>query len=63
MFFMENRPMDTLNRKANAPKIIDTINFNGKYVDAAYFKAKVITVSAISAFFASFAAFLFVVFF
>ncbi len=55
--------MDTLNRKVNAPKIIDTINFNGKYVDAAYFKAKVITVSAISAFFASFAAFLFVVFF
>ena len=43
--------MDTLNsfesyNKVNEPKIVDTVNIFGKYVDAASFKIKVITASA-----------------
>ncbi len=52
--------MDTAHsyKKINSPKIIDTVNFKGKYIDATVFRSKVITVSAISAFLASFAAFI-----
>ncbi len=54
--------MDTVKsyNKLNRVKIVDTINFNGRYMDISAFKSKVITASAISAFFASFAAFLFI---
>lgn len=52
--------MDTAHsyKKINSPKIVDTVNFKGKYIDATVFRSKVITVSAISAFLASFAAFI-----
>ena len=44
--------MDTLNsfenhNKIAEPKVVDTVNFFGKYVDASSFKSKVITASAL----------------
>ncbi len=52
--------MDTVSsyKKINSPKIVDTVNFKGKYIDVTVFRSKVITASAISAFLASFAAFI-----
>ena len=44
--------------KIHEPKIIDTINFHGKYIDAADFKSKIVTASCVSAFVASFATFI-----
>ena len=56
--------MDTMNtyNKLTEPKIIDTVNVCGKYVDASAFRSKVITASATTAFLAAIAA-LFVLFF
>ena len=56
--------METSNsfNKLNGSKVIDTINFNGKYMDVSAFKSKIITASAISAFLASCVAFIFIFF-
>ena len=56
--------MDTMNNynKLSEPKIVDTVNVCGKYVDASAFKSKVITASATTVFLAAVAAF-FVLFF
>jgi hypothetical protein len=56
--------MDTMNtyNKLSEPKIVDTVNVCGKYVDASAFKSKIITASATTAFLAAIAAF-FVFFF
>ncbi|WP_185752646.1 hypothetical protein [Butyrivibrio sp. AE2032] len=44
--------------KGHEPKVIDTIIFNGKYVDASDFRSKIVTASCVSAFVASFATFI-----
>ncbi len=56
----EKRTMNSLNsiKKLREPKVIDTINFNGRYVDAADFRSKIVTASCVSAFVASFATFI-----
>ena len=51
--------MDTTNtyNKLSEPKVVDTVSFHGKYVDAKAFKSKVIKASATSAFIAAAVAF------
>ena len=49
---LEVNGMDTLNsfetnNKIAEPKVVDTVNVFGKYVDASSFKSKVITASAL----------------
>ncbi len=44
--------------KISEPKTIDTINFNGRYINTADLKSKIVTVSAASAFVVAFGTFI-----
>ncbi len=48
--------------KINEPKTIETININGKYVNAADFKSKIVTASTTSAFLLALAALIILLF-
>ncbi len=53
--------MDTMNsyRKKNAPKVIDAVNFHGRYMDSSAFKSKLVTISCATAFLFAFVSFIF----
>jgi hypothetical protein len=56
--------MDSFNsyNKVIAPKTIETINLNGKYVDAADLKTKIVTASTTSVFVIAFITFIVLLF-
>ena len=51
--------IENYNNKVSEPKVVDTVNFFGKYVDASAFKSKVITASASALFVAGIATYVF----